>query len=108
MSDTRTIAAQDGIKDTRRIRRVLTVLLTGAPNLSGIVICRCAGIGSGTVHPALARLEWAGWVDSAWQEGVPPGQPRRRFYHLTPRGRYGAMQLLGLEEDQPATKRRQA
>lgn len=93
------IAVQDGIKDTRRNRRILAVLLTGAPNLSGIVICRCAGMASGTIHPALARLEGAGWVDSKWdQHGIPVGSPRRRLYRLTPRGRYGAMKLLGLEE----------
>ncbi len=95
MSDTRTIAAQDGIRDTRRNRRVLVVLLTGASNLSGYPVSRLSGVGG--VYVVLARLERAGWADSAWQEGVPPGQDRRRFYHLTPRGRYGAAQLLRLE-----------
>jgi DNA-binding PadR family transcriptional regulator len=81
-------------KPRRRDRRVLLVLLTGAPNLSGYVICRAAGLASGTVHPCLARLESMGWADSEWRPGP---EPRRRVYRLTKRGRYHGMLALGLE-----------
>jgi DNA-binding HxlR family transcriptional regulator len=93
-----TIAAQDGIKNTRWNRRVLTVLLTGAGNVGDFTIMRLGGVSSAGVSLTLARLQRAGWVTHA-QEDAPPGRLPRRFHSLTPRGRYGAMKLLDLEED---------
>lgn len=85
-----------GVKPTRRTRRVLLVLMTGATNLSGYPISRAAGVGSGAVYVTLARLERAGWVDSKW--GAPNARgDRRRFYRLTLQGRARAIGLLGLE-----------
>jgi DNA-binding PadR family transcriptional regulator len=83
-------------KPTRRDRRVLLVLLTGAGNLSGYPISRAAQVGSGQVYVSLARLEREGWVDSDWGDG-PPGR-RRRYYRLTPTGRVRALASLGLAE----------
>src|SRR5689334_12065579 len=40
---------------------------------------------TGTVYPALRRLEEAGLVDSAWSQG--DGERRRRVYQLTADGR---------------------
>jgi PadR family transcriptional regulator PadR len=43
----------------------------------------------GTLYPALARLEAAGWVAGVWQEGAalgPKGRPPRRYYTLTEAG----------------------
>jgi DNA-binding PadR family transcriptional regulator len=45
---------------------------------------------SGTVYPALRRLEKAGLLDSRWERDVDAhadGRPRRRTYELTPAGR---------------------
>jgi DNA-binding PadR family transcriptional regulator len=45
---------------------------------------------SGTVYPALRRLEKAGLLGSGWeseQEAHAAGRPRRRTYHLTGRGK---------------------
>ncbi len=39
---------------------------------------------TGTIYPALRRLEAAGLVDGAWAEA---GGRRRRLYQLTPAGR---------------------
>jgi PadR family transcriptional regulator len=89
-------AEQAHIKSTRRMKRVLLVLLTGAPELSGYPICRAAGVGPGSVYPELARLEYAGWVTSDWGGPVYPNGGRRRFYRLTPYGRRAAYRLLGL------------
>jgi PadR family transcriptional regulator len=88
-------AEQAHIRPTRRMKRVLLVLLTGAPELSGYPICRAAATGPGSVYPELTRLERAGWVASEWEKGRPPGQ-RRRFYRLTPYGRRAAFRVLGL------------
>lgn len=54
----------------------------------GLEIGTHAGLASGTVHPILARLEGAGWLDSGWEDVDPTvvGRPRRRFYRLTAAG----------------------
>jgi PadR family transcriptional regulator len=43
---------------------------------------------SGTIYPALVRLEQAGWLESRWEEREPSelGRPRRRMYWLTAAG----------------------
>lgn len=62
--------------------------LIADPGSSGADIGRATGMPSGTVYPILARLEDAGWLQSAWESGNPTmlGRPRRRFYHLTALG----------------------
>lgn len=47
------------------------------------------GLPSGTVYPALSRLERDGYVRSAWEaeaEAHAEGRPARRYYRLTPPG----------------------
>jgi PadR family transcriptional regulator, regulatory protein PadR len=86
------------IRPTRRVRRVLLVLLTGADELSGYPVSHLAGVNSAWVYVILARLERLGWVASEWQQNPPPRQPgRRRFYRLTRQGRAKAIGLLNLE-----------
>ncbi|MGE5832841.1 MAG: PadR family transcriptional regulator [Acidobacteriota bacterium] len=56
----------------------------------GFDIMDATELPSGTVYPALRRLEGAGFVDSAWEEDVrsrKAGRPRRRYYQLTRTGR---------------------
>lgn len=81
---------------SRRDRRVLLVLLTGASNLTGLRICEAAGIGSGTAYPALAKIERLGWVNRERVTGY--GRPDRWLYSLTADGRAGVMEVLGLED----------
>ena len=68
-------------------RLVLQVLLADPEReLYGLELCAAAGLPSGTIHPILARLERAGWVESRW-EAVDPsaeGRPRRRYYRMNP------------------------
>lgn len=54
----------------------------------GLELGARTGLASGTIHPVLARLEGAGWVESEWEEIDPSsaGRPRRRFYRLTAAG----------------------
>ncbi len=41
----------------------------------------------GSLYPALYRLEADGLVKAAWEENDSPRRgPRRRIYHLTPKG----------------------
>lgn len=50
-------------------------------DLYGLQIGDAAGLPSGTVHPILARLEGAGWVESRWEATrvLPRGEIRRRY-----------------------------
>ena len=82
-----------GVRPTRRNRRVLTALLTGATNLGGGTIYTLTGGG----YPALAALERAGWVTGEWVDTPDGPSPPRRFYRLTPDGRTQAIALLKLE-----------
>jgi DNA-binding PadR family transcriptional regulator len=82
---------------SRRERRVLLALLSGASNLSGYPVARAAQVGYGKVYVILARLEREGWADSDW--GPETGHGRRRFYRLTGTGRRHALAMLGLEDD---------
>jgi PadR family transcriptional regulator len=54
----------------------------------GYEIGEAAGLPSGTVHPILARLEGAGWLESRWEDvdATVAGRPPRRYYRLTADG----------------------
>jgi len=56
--------------------------------LSGAEIARETHLMSGTLYPILARLEKAGWLESAWEEvdARVAGRPRRRLYRITSAG----------------------
>jgi DNA-binding PadR family transcriptional regulator len=56
----------------------------------GFDIMDATQLPSGTVYPALRRLEAGGLVESAWEENASSrkaGRPRRRYYQLTRAGR---------------------
>src|SRR5215469_14243655 len=68
---------------------VLRALLAEpAQEMYGLEICSAAGLPSGTIHPILARLEAAEWLESRWEDTDPSkaGRPRRRYYRLSPEG----------------------
>lgn len=54
----------------------------------GLEIAKEAGLRSGTLYPALARLEQAGWITSFWEDidEAVEGRRRRRYYQLTAEG----------------------
>lgn len=60
----------------------------------GLALIRRTGRPSGTVYPALARLERAGWVVSSWEDDDARTGPRRRLYRLTDDGAPAARRLL--------------
>jgi PadR family transcriptional regulator PadR len=56
----------------------------------GFDVMDATGLASGTVYPALRRLEATGLVRSAWEEDSrarKANRPRRRYYQLTAPGR---------------------
>lgn len=62
----------------------------------GLQLAGAAGLKSGTVYPALARLERAGWLVSRWEsvDPVEAGRPRRRLYSLSGLGEREANRTL--------------
>ena len=56
----------------------------------GFDIMQVTGLPSGTIYPALRRLESLDFVTSDWEKDLnarKEGRPRRRYYTLTPAGR---------------------
>jgi PadR family transcriptional regulator, regulatory protein PadR len=62
----------------------------------GLELCRVSGLQPGTIYPILDRLLKAGWLARQWEDIDPSaeGRPRRRLYHLTPRGAPAARRAL--------------
>jgi PadR family transcriptional regulator PadR len=54
----------------------------------GLELAKASELKTGTIYPALARLEQAGWVSSYWEDVDPSvvGRPKRRLYRLTGEG----------------------
>ena len=56
----------------------------------GFDIMEITGLPSGTIYPALRRLEALDLVTSDWEKDLTArreGRPRRRYYELTPAGK---------------------
>ena len=56
----------------------------------GFDIMDVTGLPSGTVYPALRRMEQAGFVDSRWEDDATAqteGRPARKYYEVTAAGR---------------------
>ena len=67
----------------------LIVRALAAGHSHGFDIMEVSGLPSGTVYPALRRLERARKVRSAWEDAEQArdaGRPRRRVYRLTADG----------------------
>ena len=90
---------------TMATQLVLRALLADpAEEVYGGEIGDAAGLMSGTVHPILARLESAGWVESRWEDVDPQvaGRPARRYYRLTGEGaRQARAELVRVPRPQP-------
>jgi|ERR1700722_6023476 len=89
------MSSEFGPRVTAQVMSVLLLMLE-APDASwyGLELARKTGIKTGTIYPALARLERAGWLESAF-EAVDPSiekRPRRRLYKLTGVGETAARQ----------------
>jgi PadR family transcriptional regulator PadR len=56
----------------------------------GFDVMDATGLPSGTIYPALRRLEALGYVESDWESDAQArkaNRPRRRYYALTKSGR---------------------
>lgn len=78
----------------------------------GLQLSEAANLKSGTIYPALARLEHYGWLESDWEHVNPSavGRPKRKLYRLTRDGAATARLLVaekGLEK-QPTRRKLKA
>ncbi|MGD2124166.1 MAG: PadR family transcriptional regulator [Gemmatimonadota bacterium] len=65
----------------------LVLQAIAAGDCYGFDIIEATGLPSGTVYPALRRLEGAGFLSSKWEEEKDvDGRPARCYYALTPEG----------------------
>jgi PadR family transcriptional regulator len=67
---------------------VLQALARG--HVFGFDVMEATGLPSGTIYPALRRLETLGLVTSRWEDASTArraDRPRRRYYELTDEGR---------------------
>ena len=89
-------------KLTPAVVRLLQVFLgdPGAPRY-GMQLMKEARVSSGTLYPALTRLERAGWITGE-NEDIDPakeGRPARRYYTMTGDGARAAhLELTELSE----------
>jgi PadR family transcriptional regulator PadR len=63
----------------------------------GFDIMNATGLTSGSVYPALDRLESAGLLRSKWEAGAvahAEGRPARRYFTLTPPGAVALREAL--------------
>lgn len=63
----------------------------------GFDIMDATGLTSGTVYPALERLEELGYVRSTWERETvahTEGRPARRYFEITPAGRKALTEAL--------------
>jgi PadR family transcriptional regulator PadR len=87
------------IRATRRVRRVLLVLLTGADRLDGWKLKQLTDLTGPGVYSAIDRLEDAGWITGEWEPAA--SRPRHRYYRLTRSGRAKAIGLLNVKMPAP-------
>ncbi|HEV2664584.1 MAG TPA: PadR family transcriptional regulator [Blastocatellia bacterium] len=76
----------------------------------GFDIMDMTGLPSGTVYPALRRLEEAGYVDSKWEKHAiaqAAQRPPRKYYELTKEGKEALAEAVQryriLEQTPPAS-----
>jgi len=85
---------------TKQTERILEAILTDpSADWWGSKIAPIARLKSGTLYPALMRMERLGWLSGRWEEIDPAsaGRPRRRLYRLTGKGEAAAQEILAPE-----------
>jgi PadR family transcriptional regulator PadR len=96
------MASQAPFRMTQSTQMVLRALLVNPTRpMYGLEIGEAAELPSGTIHPILARLEMADWVESRWEKVEPSkiGRPRRRYYRLSEKGVAGARIALAAVDE---------
>jgi len=72
-----------------RYNSVLILSAMAAGARYGLEVIERTGLSSGTIYPALRRMEAQGMVEADWEpedEAHREGRPARRYYRVTPEG----------------------
>ncbi|MFC7869446.1 PadR family transcriptional regulator [Streptomyces murinus] len=84
------------------VRIIQTFLTDPTQRFYATELMKAARVGSGSLYPAITRMEKAGWVLSE-DEDVDPrkqGRPARRYYSMTGKGvREAHLALVNLSEN---------
>jgi PadR family transcriptional regulator PadR len=91
---------------TKQTEQILQALMTDpTAEWSGAEIAPMTGIKSGTLYPALLRMERFGWLIWQWEDVDPSEEkrPRKRLYTLTGKGEQVAREI----ESEAAVRQRQ-
>jgi PadR family transcriptional regulator, regulatory protein PadR len=94
-----TVTMSDSVKLSHTAALILQTVDQGFRY--GFDIMDTTGLPSGTVYPALRRLEAEGLIDSKWEaekEALAEQRPARKYYRLT---RSGAQVLLQSQKRYP-------
>ncbi|HEX5474823.1 MAG TPA: helix-turn-helix transcriptional regulator [Vicinamibacterales bacterium] len=83
----------------KRLSHAATAVLQAVANghAHGFEIMAVSGLPSGTVYPALRRLEEAGWLDSRWEDqriAQDELRPPRKYYEITRAGEAALAEAL--------------
>jgi PadR family transcriptional regulator PadR len=81
---------------TEQTERILDAVMSNpTAEWSGADIARKTGIASGTLYPALLRMERIGWLSWRWEEIDPSeeGRPRKRLYTITGSGEAASREI---------------
>jgi PadR family transcriptional regulator, regulatory protein PadR len=96
------------VRMTKQTRKFLAVMLRDpGAQYYGLELAESVGLRKGTLYPALARLEAAGWLTSGWEQIDPrrEGRPRRRYYRFTEEGAQCAHEAI-FRSEQPVSANR--
>jgi PadR family transcriptional regulator len=91
---------------TKQTEQILQALMTDpTAQWSGAEIAPITGLKSGTLYPALLRMERFGWLTWQWEDIDPSEEkrPRKRLYTLTGKGEQVARDI----ESEAATRQLQ-
>ncbi|MBQ0855699.1 hypothetical protein J8N05_46945 (plasmid) [Streptomyces sp. BH-SS-21] len=72
--------------------------------ITDLTICESTKVSPPGVYVAVRQMIEAGWLYSYWEEDVPAGEPRRRFYRLSPEGSTALPIALAQYDQQTAGK----
>jgi DNA-binding PadR family transcriptional regulator len=96
---------------TQQTEKILEALMSDpTAEWSGSQIAPIARLKSGTLYPALLRMERRGWLTWRWENvnSSKEGRPRRRLYTLTGVGERAAREIAGEAERRQRLRARRA
>ena len=90
---------------SRQMIALLLAMEEIAPEwVHGYDLMKRTGLQSGTLYPALMRMEERGLVEAEWRAAERPGRPARHAYRLSPEGHALARECRTIGGTDPHTR----